>query len=307
MFRTIAVSSIALLAVTAAAQPTAQGHALPEPLQVTTSGGVTLAVSRYAGDGVPVVLLHGGPGFGDYMAPVAEMLSPPRLVISYDQRGCGKSSRHGSYHFREHVQDLEDIRKYLNVDKIHILGHSWGGLLAQMYAKEDPDRVASLVLCCAAANTGVKAEAMEGKAIGERIIGKAPLLPKLGWGILWVLPGLQDIGFRHLIGVLYPLYFVDPKQAPRFPGLANITNRGFAETNRSVAKADENYLEGISLPAPVMVIQGTQDVLHETHAVLMARFPEARNVWIDQAGHFAWLEQPQQFRDTVAQFYASQP
>ena len=61
-----------------------------ETLRVSSSGA-SLSVRHYPGDGVPIVLLHGGPGMGDYFGAMPEMFSPPHHVISYDQRGCGKS------------------------------------------------------------------------------------------------------------------------------------------------------------------------------------------------------------------------
>src|SRR5689334_25345577 len=97
-------------------------------LRVKTAGA-TLSVHQFAGDGPPVLLLHGGPGLGDYLEPVARVLSPTYRAIGYDQRGCGDSSRQGPFHFRAHVEDLHDLRRYLGIAKLHLFGHSWGGLL----------------------------------------------------------------------------------------------------------------------------------------------------------------------------------
>src|SRR5512132_114681 len=116
-----------------------------EMLRIATPGA-TLAVSHYPGSGEPIVLLHGGPGMGDYFGSFPETLSPHR-VVSYDQRGCGQSSGDGSFDVDKQVADLDAIRQHLGVDRLHLFGHSWGGLLAQLYAKAQPQHVASLALC----------------------------------------------------------------------------------------------------------------------------------------------------------------
>ena len=117
-----------------------------ETLRIT-SPGATLAARHYAGSGEPIVLLHGGPGMGDYFDSLGEMLSPHR-VVSYDQRGCGKSSCDGSFEITDQIADLDAIRKHLGASRMHLFGHSWDGLLGQLYAKAHPERVASMVLCC---------------------------------------------------------------------------------------------------------------------------------------------------------------
>src|SRR5262245_60281461 len=133
-----------------------------ESLRVASSGAM-LAVRHYSGTGEPIVLLHGGPGMGDYFDTFPETLSPPYRVVSYDQRGCGASACNGSFDVKAQVADLDAVRMHFGADRIHVFGHSWGGMLGQLYAMAHPDRVASLVLCCSRANTGSKVAAMESK------------------------------------------------------------------------------------------------------------------------------------------------
>src|SRR5262249_19981808 len=116
-----------------------------ETLRIT-SPGATLAVRHYPGSGEPIVLLHGGPGMGDYFGSFPEMLSPPQRGVSYNQRGCGPASCEGSFEVKAQLEDLDAIRRHLGANRIHIFGHSWGGLLGQLYAKAYPQHVASLVL-----------------------------------------------------------------------------------------------------------------------------------------------------------------
>ena len=65
------------------------------------------------------VLLHGGPGMGDYFDAFPEVLSPPYRVVSYNQRGCGPSFCDGSFEVEKQVADLDAIRTHLNAEKRH--------------------------------------------------------------------------------------------------------------------------------------------------------------------------------------------
>ncbi len=101
------------------------------------------------GSGVPLVLLHGGPGYSSFYLKPLEELGKNRQVIRYDQLGAGKSdvvvdtSFFTTKHF---VEELEALRQHLNVDKWNVLGHSWGTILAFEYYRNYPERVSSLVL-----------------------------------------------------------------------------------------------------------------------------------------------------------------
>lgn len=99
--------------------------------------------------GIPVLILHGGPGGGcsPYMR---RFFDPERFhVILFDQRGCGRSRPHANleanttWHL---VEDIERIRAMLSIDAWHLFGGSWGSTLALIYAQTHPDAVLSLIL-----------------------------------------------------------------------------------------------------------------------------------------------------------------
>lgn len=100
-------------------------------------------------DGVPVVVLHGGPGGG--CSPAMRRYFDPAhyRIILFDQRGCGRSRPHASvannttWHL---VNDIELIRKTLDIDAWIVFGGSWGATLSLIYAEEHPSRVRNLVL-----------------------------------------------------------------------------------------------------------------------------------------------------------------
>ena len=100
-------------------------------------------------DGVPVVFLHGGPGAG--ASPVHRRFFDPDhyRIIVFDQRGSGRSRPFAEVNGNTTqllVQDMENLRKHLNVERWLVFGGSWGSSLALAYAIDYPDRVSGLVL-----------------------------------------------------------------------------------------------------------------------------------------------------------------
>jgi proline iminopeptidase len=84
--------------------------------------------------------------------PQYDLLARGRTLLFYDQRGGGRSSvpREIPVGWREHVADLEALRAVWQLDRLTLLGYSWGGLLAVLYALEHPAQVAALALVCPA-------------------------------------------------------------------------------------------------------------------------------------------------------------
>lgn len=119
---------------------------------VVDVNGVRLYTRRIGG-GPPIVVLHGGPGaHHDYLLPQYDLLARRRALLYYDQRGGGRSpiARDVPAGWREHVADLEALREQWRLDRVTLLGYSWGGLLAVLYALEHPDRTERLALVCPA-------------------------------------------------------------------------------------------------------------------------------------------------------------
>jgi proline iminopeptidase len=100
-------------------------------------------------NGKPVVFLHGGPG-GGTEPKHRRFFDPKRYrIVLLDQRGCGKSRPHASlennttWHL---VDDIEALRKHLEIERWQVFGGSWGSTLALAYAQKHPERVTELVL-----------------------------------------------------------------------------------------------------------------------------------------------------------------
>ena len=100
-------------------------------------------------DGIPVVVLHGGPGGG--CSPVMRRFFDPQKyrVVLFDQRGCGRSRPYASVTNNttwDLVADIELIRTELGIDRWKVFGGSWGATLALVYAQAHPSAVRSLIL-----------------------------------------------------------------------------------------------------------------------------------------------------------------
>ncbi|MCF7201274.1 prolyl aminopeptidase [Pseudomonas oligotrophica] len=100
-------------------------------------------------DGLPVLFVHGGPGGG--CDSLSRRFFDPTLyrIVTFDQRGCGRSTPHASleHNTTAHlIDDMERIREHLGIEKWVLFGGSWGSTLSLAYAQAHPDRVHALIL-----------------------------------------------------------------------------------------------------------------------------------------------------------------
>jgi pimeloyl-ACP methyl ester carboxylesterase len=94
---------------------------------------------------LPLVMVHGGPGVRDYLAPVAGMVEDLGLVHRYDQRGTGGSAWDGEHTIGRHVQDLVSLLDAWGHDQVVLVGHSFGTNMASYFLLAHPERVAGLI------------------------------------------------------------------------------------------------------------------------------------------------------------------
>ena len=106
------------------------------------------------GEGIPLILLNPGPGGTHHnFHPYFSQIKDVARIIYYDVRGVGKSSKDETgktYTIKQAVEDVENLRKALKIDKWAVLGWSFGGFLAQCYALTYPDHIKGLILVAAA-------------------------------------------------------------------------------------------------------------------------------------------------------------
>ena len=135
------VDSVVAPAPTAAALPA--GEAM-----LPVADGKIWYKKSGGGAGLPLILVHGGPGFNSYYLKPLEVLGDQRPIVRYDQLGGGKSgaftdtSKFTIAHF---VAELDSLRVSLGYDKVNLLGHSWGTILVYEYYRAHPEHVASIV------------------------------------------------------------------------------------------------------------------------------------------------------------------
>lgn len=252
------------------------------------------------GKGKPVVLLSGGPGFSpDYLRPIADKLSGKYQFVLLHQRGTGKSKDAGDLLFPNLIGDLESLRKELGVEKLTLAGHSFGGILSMMYARQHPERVGALALINSGgptlkavpkfnANLESRFSAEEKKAIAEWT-GK-----------------LKDEHAKAVFEITKAktaAYFADRSKAKLL--IDDLTEESFRDTvfwalvPQMMALDIREGLEKVK--APVLVLHGKQDPL-ESAAEVHETFPGSRLELLDDAGHFPWLEQPETFYRALDDF-----
>jgi proline iminopeptidase len=131
---------------TAGAQDAASNH--PKGDYVTVNGARLWYESE--GTGEPLILISGGPGIShDYFHPYFSALRDSYRIIYFDAFGRGKSDRakdRREYTLAHDVEDVEGLRKVLGLGKVNLLGHSYGGIVAQAYALRFPDSLRRLIL-----------------------------------------------------------------------------------------------------------------------------------------------------------------
>jgi proline iminopeptidase len=136
------------------AEPTREGY-------VAVPGGRVWYKVVGTGNAVPFLTLHGGPGAGhDYLQPF-EALASERPVVFLDQLGCGKSDKPHDvslWRIERFVEEVTAVRQALDLDRAHLLGHSWGGWLAIEYMMGQPSGIVSLVLASTSASLRQVAE-----------------------------------------------------------------------------------------------------------------------------------------------------
>ena len=275
--------------------------------------GVALAVRESRPAGEPLLLLHGGPGVPDSMHIAVAPLLPEMCCISFDQRGTGSSRcLDGRYGIGAYLADVEAIREDLGIGSWHVLGHSWGGLLAQAYAAGHGDRVRSLVLSSSSLGMGPdwKLTRREAFRTSRQRAGLWGTVRLYGYGSGLAVPGrVRSWAMRHVMAQTWHTYFLDPRSAPdpdqRW--LAGCCADAMIRTDRAVSREDPARLDPLAAyTGPVMVLYGEHDIFGASTAVVRRRFPQAAQITLEDSGHLHWLQNQAGYRQALRRFYAAQ-
>ncbi len=279
-------------------------------MSFTTSDGRKLTY-RKLGHG-PVLVCHpGGPGFSSSEFADLAGLWEQFTLIMLNPRGTGGSDRprdSGAYSIDDYVSDLEELRLHLGQERMLLLGHSHGGVVAMAYAAEHPARVRRLVLCATLARFGPEQEAAMRAGMDRRsnqpwaADAIAALEEELA-GNFTTDEQLSPIVFREL-----PLYFAHygPVEAGYLDTLRTelINADALKLFNDKIFNTFDLRSSLETIAAPTLVITGDEDFICGQICAeeICAGIKQSRMVLVGDAGHQVYVEQPQAFHDEVAAF-----
>lgn len=265
-----------------------------------------------------LIVVHGGPGNSlESVRPDFARLSKGRTVIYYDQRGNGRSDLiddEARLAIGRHIADLDAVRRHFGLEKVILLGNSWGGLLISAYATAHPDRVERLILDASAPPR--QALLVQSTAeIDRRVDARMDPVERSRLGQLYASwPRSKDPvpACKAFYEAILLAYAFDPSQVPPHGGDMCAGPPEALRRQMPVNKAIWRSLGKFDLrPAvrrvtvPVLVIHGEADVIPlQSSEDWAASYPEARLLLIQRAGHLAHLEQPEIFFGAVDKFLA---
>lgn len=261
------------------------------------------------GPGIPLLTLHGGPGATHHYLKSLGALGDERPVIFYDQLGSGRSDRPGDttlWRIDRFVAELGAVRAALGLDEIHLLGHSWGTILAVEYLLTNPAGVRSVTLA-------------------------SPALSIPRWladtdSLLRTLPdSVQDVVARHeaagttddpayqaAVMVFYRRYLSrrdpwTPDTDSSFAGMGTDVYGymwGPSEFTATGTLRDYDRTERLGeLRLPVLFTTGRHDEAPPgTVAYYQALVPNARLVILDESAHLTMQDEPARYAEVVRAF-----
>jgi len=246
----------------------------------------------------------------DYLAEVAKLV-PGRRVVSYDQRGTGGSEvTDGDYSTEAHVADLESLREHLGVEHLHLFGHSWGGLLAQLYATTHLSSVASLLLCSPTPGVGADWVAMETAVMAyskKRCSSGAFAMMGLR-SLLGRIPRLGQRSLQKMYGQVW-LNYQNPERALPASAqmLEGIGQQTTFATRAAAVSLPTDYLDAVLPQATFrfVVIFGENDIYGEHTQLVAKRYPNATVEFWSECGHLLWLDAPERFEKQLKSFYGA--
>ncbi|WP_263350956.1 alpha/beta hydrolase [Acidicapsa acidisoli] len=256
------------------------------------------------GPAIPVIAVNGGPGLSHaYMVQndVWQRVAKHRLVVLYDQRGTGVSKRMkpgAPQTMDAQVADLDAVRGKLGLDKVALVGDSYGGMLSMAYAVAHPEHVAKLVLSDSPPPSWktmvhllpeVFPDIEEQDAAEEKKLGES-----------------TDAAARASLRNHFRMIFYSPEKCDAY--MANVDDLGFEP---KVAEAVQQSTADLDLTAkladfrfPTLVITGRFDmnVAPLTAWRLAHAIPGAKIVFFEKSGHLPAYEEPERYVEVLEKF-----
>jgi proline iminopeptidase len=258
------------------------------------------------GAGDPMLVIPGGPGIdGDYLRRAVVGLRARSYVI--DIRGTGAShvaQTPANITVDKILNDFEAMRKALHLRSWIVMGHSFGGYLAQAYAARYPDSARALVLVSSTA-PDLRLEGSVEQSVSAMLtqddrakLGRLSRTPRLS----------PDTAAREQTDTILPYFFADRSKWPQVKPLVDPPHNSYAMARALYPDlAVHSYAGSLhTYQNPVLVLYGERDGGVDVFSKsIFANTPTARLGIVKDAGHFIWVEQPRVFDGTVNNFLAS--
>ncbi|WP_420578583.1 proline iminopeptidase-family hydrolase [Ekhidna sp.] len=281
------------------------------PIEIETGFKNVNGTSLYyevIGNGEPIIIVHGGPGLNHtYLQEGLSTLANDYQLIFYDQRVCGQSTKEvdtTAITMKNFVEDIEALRKAFKIEKINLMAHSWGGLLAMHYAIRYPDHLKSLMLInSVGANNEIDAKANEilsQRFTGEDIEKQNQIYQSEAFKNREIksIESLMKIGFKHQF---YNPSYVD--------SLSLSLNEDYMQTSKLLRYLGNdlstyNLEEALkAVKVPTLLVYGTHDPLTAfAGKQLNGLIPTSRFEKLEKSGHFPFIEQSDQFKRLIIEF-----
>jgi proline iminopeptidase len=266
-----------------------------------------------------MIVLHGGPDFDiSYLLPEMDRLSDKFHLIYYDQRGRGRSADYvkpEDVTLESEMADLDEVREHFHLDKVVLLGHSWGTVLALEYALRHPERVSRLVLMDPA-----PASVADINRFRQERVEKWPALMELRKAILDTTaykeadpdavvayyrvhfkPALARSEDYEKLILRMETRFIEQGREGILKSRA-VEDRLVNETWGSPKGYDLHpKLKGLNIPA--LVITGDHDFFPFAAEHIAEAIQDARLVTLKDCGHFPYLECPTPLREQIDAFF----
>jgi pimeloyl-ACP methyl ester carboxylesterase len=246
-----------------------------------------------AGEGPPVLMLHGGPGLSfNYLDDPAEELVPSFTVAAFQQRGLPPSVEDGPFTIAQALVDVVAVLDHLGWDRAYVVGHSWGGHLAFHAAVSLPDRLLGVLSIDPLGAVGDGAMA----AFEAEMYARTPEADRQR------AKDLDEASMRgdgteadalEGLRLVWPAYFAEPPNAPPMPPMRmSLPATALFEDVVAELPALEAALPDIRVPLGVLV--GARSPMPPDEAGLASaeRVPGAWGISVADAGHFPWVESP---------------
>jgi len=262
------------------------------------------------GTGIPLLIVHGGPGLDhSYFLPQMTQLADTYELIFFDQRGCGQSSVHvdsAAMTVDAMVEDIDKVRDAYNLNTVNLMGHSWGGLLAMLYAIKHGDRLNSLILVNSTPPTSALRDSsiriMAGRTTPADSAQEASVIQTAEF------KRREPSAVREYFRLMFRGMFHDPHDEE---GLTLTFRPDYAERSallkylaRDTTLRRYDLLSQLeSVSCPVLIIGGDSDLVPPaSNEAIHRHISGSQLVIMKNCGHFPFIETPAQFFPAVRTF-----